>query len=341
MVREPNWLYECRRCVTHYRKKNVFMKTFFNALNIPSVVLASYISYYGISNDIPVIQSTGISLLVLLLATRGLKLNEWAELCSLLSKGYASIIKEFETHLDVTDIEHSNPTELLESLKSRYLALEAQERVLPLDTISGIGLGRITSDKRKTVTDSNPKKHQKQKQQSSDDDSDTECEEEPVPEERKIKRIPTSKKKIVKKGWFGKWPWRSSRESDPTEDETTLPVSKTKTRTKSIKSSSSKVATSAAKDDASGDLKTPNKKKSMRKRRDPETFPAPEIKGGEPVSESESDIEVPKPEARRTKPEVVAGSGSENDTYSDEDGNSDRDDDGEGDDIEASRVKRS
>lgn len=209
VVSEPKWLAECRRCVSHYRYKNILMKSFYNVLSVPSVVLASYISYYGISSEIPVVQNTGITLLVLIVVSRGLKLNEWAELCSLLSKGYSSIVKEFETHIDTSDIEKLSSAELLENLKNRYLALEAQERVLPLDTIAGIDFVRIKS-KSKTA---------KQTEGSDDTDED----EGKSIRASNVKRVKKRSNNVVENWrWFG-WFRRQQRDDDenmsPVEDE--------------------------------------------------------------------------------------------------------------------------
>lgn len=137
----PRWLEECTRCSRHYRKKNVFLKWMYNSVNIPSIALCGLTAIYGIQNDIPLVQNLGIATLVLMVVQRGTKLNEWSEICSMLSKGYGSLIKEYETHNEVVgEGEEAEHRRFVDKLKNRYLALEAQERVLPLDAISGIDL---------------------------------------------------------------------------------------------------------------------------------------------------------------------------------------------------------
>lgn len=130
---EVSWVRECRNCVTHYLQRNKQLRTAYELMNIPSIGLAAYISYTGIAEKDVNVQVTSILLLGLLLVQKGLKLSEWSEVCSMISKGYASIVREYDTVVENSSENEDNVKEVVSRLKNRYIALEAQERILPIE----------------------------------------------------------------------------------------------------------------------------------------------------------------------------------------------------------------
>lgn len=135
--KKPKWLKDADKNYAAFWHIHNKMNMAQNILTLPSLSIAFYLGVGGVAGITEKISTgiLGLTMTILITLTKYFRYAEKAEACSVLSKTFLSILKEYDA---VSTNNDEIPPEILEKLKNRYLSTEAQGAMLPIEIVSAV-----------------------------------------------------------------------------------------------------------------------------------------------------------------------------------------------------------
>jgi len=137
-LKAPEWLKDCRRNYSGFWHIHSRLSFLHSALMIPIFGMSSYLGIAGIAQSTDPVTSGVLGMIITLFVSLSqyYRFNERAEACSVISKSFMSILKEYATL--AVDKNGELDEQAMMKLKYKFLNVSSQAEQLPIDVVNSV-----------------------------------------------------------------------------------------------------------------------------------------------------------------------------------------------------------